>query len=146
LPWLLKKNNAAKNMLRPSLIAVLCCWAFLSAAQSTEKMVAWLHEKTDLTMVNQCNRLNFISSETTVAADEMTFTYGGGKKLQVKWADVTGMDDLNERYKCVTIYFNPGSENTCNRIFFVQENKEIRTQYLAYARAVALLHKAKFKE
>jgi hypothetical protein len=38
-----KENNAAKNMLRPSLIAVLCCWAFLSAAQSTEK---WWHGST----------------------------------------------------------------------------------------------------
>lgn len=133
-------------MLRLNLIAVLCCWVFLSSAQSAEKMVAWLNEKTDLTMINQCNRLNFISSSTTVGADEMTFTYGGGKTLQVKWADVTGMDDVNERYKCVTIYFNPGSEDTCNRIFFVQENKEIRTQYLAYAKAVALQHKAKLKE
>ena len=132
-------------MLRLNLVAVLCCWAFLSSAQSTEKMVAWLNEKTDLTMVNQCNRLNFISSETTVAAEEMIFTYGGGKKLQVKWADVTGMDDLNERYKCVTIYFNPGSENTCNRIFFVQEDKALRSQYLAYAKAIALHNKAKLK-
>ena len=132
-------------MLKLNLVALLCCWAFLSSAQSTEKMVAWLNEKTDLTMVNQCNRLNFMSSSTTVAADEMTFTYGGGKKLQVKWADVTGIDDLNEKYKCVTIYFNPGSENTCNRVIFVQEDKAVRSQYLAYAKAIALHNKAKLK-
>lgn len=133
-------------MLRLNMIAVLCLWSFLSSAQSAEKMVAWLNEKTDLVMVNQCNRLNFISSSTTVGTDEMTFTYGGGKKLQVKWADVTGMDDKNERYKCVTIYFNPDSEDTCNLLVIVQEDKAVRSQYLAYARAVALHHKAKLKE
>lgn len=132
-------------MFKLNLIAVLCCLTFLSYAQSIENMVALLNEKTDLTMVNQCNQLNFISSSTTVAADEMTFTYGGGKELQVKWADVTGIDDLNERYKCVTIYFNPGSENTCNLGIFVQEDKTIRSQYLAYAKAIALHNKAKLK-
>lgn len=132
-------------MLKLNLIAVLCCLTFFASAQSTEKMASWLNEHTNLAMVNQGLYLNFMPSSTKITANEMTFTYGGGKELQIKWADVTGVDDLDKKYTSVTVYYHSESENTNGRILFIQENQEQRNQYLTYAKALAVHNKAKLK-
>ncbi|WP_316821224.1 hypothetical protein [Pedobacter gandavensis] len=129
-----------------NLIAVLCCLTFFASAQSPEKMATWLNEHTDMAMVNQGLYLNFMPSGTTITDREMTFNYGLGKKLEIKWSDVTGVDDLDKKYKSVTVYYHNESENTKGRILFIQENQDQRNQYLAYAKAIALHNKAKVKD
>lgn len=132
-------------MIKLNLITVLCCLTFYVSAQSTEKMATWLNEHTDLTMVNQGQYLNFMASGTAITVNEMSFDYGIGKKLQIRWSDVTRIDDSDKKYKSVALYYNSESENVSGRVLFIQENQEQLNQYLTYAKAIAIHNKAKLK-
>jgi hypothetical protein len=133
-------------MRRILFVILLSCSTMLVKAQSTEKMVAWANKELSTIMINQCNWIDFISSDNLFSAESAKFTYGGGKELVVKWADVTGIEVSEPRIPGVTVYFNPNSDRTCNKMVFAIEDKDKAALWLTYVKKLATDNKAKLKE